>query len=36
MRLKEKYGEDILIEVERREVDAELMKEEIQKAKLLL
>ena len=34
MRLKEKYGEDILIEVERRKVDIELMKEEIQKANL--
>ena len=34
MRLKEKYGEDILIEVERRKVDVELMKEEIQKANL--
>ena len=34
MRLKEKYGEDILIEVERRRVDIELMKEEIQKANL--
>ena len=32
MRLKEKYGEDILIEVERRKVDTELMKEEIRKA----
>lgn len=32
MRLKEKYGEDILIEVERRKVDVELMKEEIRKA----
>ena len=34
MRLKEKYGEDILIEVERRRVDIELMKEEIRKANL--
>lgn len=34
MRLKEKYGEDILIEVERRKVDVELMKEEIRKANL--
>lgn len=34
MRLKEKYGEDILIEVERRKVDIELMKEEIRKANL--
>ena len=32
MRLKEKYGEDILIEVERRKVDIESMKEEIRKA----
>ena len=34
MRLKEKYGEDILIEVERQKVDVELMKEEIRKANL--
>lgn len=34
MRLKEKYGEDILIEVERQRVDIELMKEEIRKANL--
>lgn len=34
MRLKEKYGEDILVEVERQKVDVELMKEEIRKANL--
>ena len=34
MRLKEKYGEDILIEVERQKVDIELIKEEIRKANL--
>ena len=34
MRLKEKYGEDILIEVERRKVAVEFMKKEIQKANL--
>ena len=34
MRLKEKYGEDILIEVERQKVNVELMKEEIRKANL--
>lgn len=34
MRLKEKYGEDILIEVERRRVAVECMKKEIQKANL--
>ena len=34
MLLKEKYGEDILIEVERRKVTVEFMKKEIQKANL--
>jgi len=34
MRLKEKYGEDILVEVERQKVNVELMKEEIRKANL--
>ena len=33
-RLKEKYGEDILIKVERRKVAVEFMKKEIQKANL--
>ena len=34
MRLKEKYGEDILIEVERRKVEISKLKEEIQKANI--
>lgn len=34
MQLKEKYGEDILIEVERRKVAVEFIKKEIQKANL--